>query len=123
METIEVRDDAANRFYELRVGGQQAGLLVYEDQGSRRVLTHTFIQESFRGRGLVKILIRDSLEDIRARGLSVTNFCGIVDRYIQRHPEYEILIDLAHPGSWAGRPAGEVPAGDDDAAVVGIDAD
>lgn len=100
VDRLEVHDDTVNRFYELRVNGEQAGLLVYEPQGSRRVLTHTFIHEAFRGRGLVNTLVQDSLEDIRAKGLTVTNFCGIVDQYIHRHPEYEVVIDPAHPGSW-----------------------
>lgn len=100
MDTTEVRDDAENRYYELLVNGEQAGLMVYEPQGSRRVLTHTFIHEPFRGRGLANTLVRGGLDDIRARGLTVTNYCTVVDGYIHSHPEYEAVIDQAHPGSW-----------------------
>jgi predicted GNAT family acetyltransferase len=95
-----VRDDAENRYYELRVNGEQAGLMVYEPQGSRRVLTHTFIHEPFRGRGLSNTLVQGGLDDIRARGLTVTNYCTVVDGFIQGHPEYEAVIDQAHPGNW-----------------------
>jgi predicted GNAT family acetyltransferase len=100
-QTLEVVRHAGERFYELVVDGQFGGLVVYEEAGSRYVLTHTFIAEGFRGRGLSQVLLRGVLDDLRARHVTVTNFCPVVERFISRNPEYLPLIDAARPGRWA----------------------
>jgi predicted GNAT family acetyltransferase len=98
---IEIADNPDGRFYELRYGDQAAGMLVYETAGSRRVLTHTTIREEYRGRGWSKLLIRFALDDLAAKGATITNYCPVVDRFIEENPGYEQLIDLDHPGNWA----------------------
>jgi uncharacterized protein len=42
------------------------------------------------------------LDDVRAKGLTLTNFCDFVARYIDAHPEYADLLDAAHPGHVLG---------------------
>ncbi|HEX4430214.1 MAG TPA: GNAT family N-acetyltransferase [Frankiaceae bacterium] len=98
---IEVLENTADRFYELRVDGESAGLMVYELAGSRRIFTHTFIKEGYGGRGLSKRLMRDALDDLRAQHLKVTVLCPILEGFIAANPEYEVVIDPDHPGSWA----------------------
>ena len=99
MSTVEVVHHADNRFYELLVDGQFAGLIVYEATDDRYVFTHTFIAEGYRGRGLSQVLIRNVLDDVRARHITATNRCPIMDRFADRNPEYRPLIS-------AGKPAG-----------------
>ncbi|WP_329129483.1 N-acetyltransferase [Streptomyces sp. NBC_01476] len=96
---VEVVDNPAERFYELRVDGEPAGVLVYESAGSRRVITHTVIQRGFQGRGLSGRLVRAALDDLRARHHTVTSYCEVVDRFIEAHPEYADLIDPEQPGA------------------------
>jgi uncharacterized protein len=103
-EEVELVDNAADRFYELKVDGAFAGMLIYELSGTRRVFTHTFIEEGFRGRGLSAELVRRVLDVVREKQETITNYCGIVDGFIEKNPEYEVVIDPAHPGSWARRP-------------------
>jgi hypothetical protein len=103
-QTLEVVRHAGERFYELLVDGQFGGLVVYEDAGSRYVLTHTFIAEGYRGRGLSQVLLRGVLDDLRARQVTVTNYCPVLDRFIDANPEYLPLIDAAHPGKWVKQP-------------------
>ncbi|MFH8447052.1 GNAT family N-acetyltransferase [Streptomyces sp. NPDC018026] len=104
-ENVEVADNADNRYYELRHDGHTVGMLVYETVGSRRVLTHTTIKEDHRGRGLSRLLVRFVLDDLAAKGATITNYCPVVDRFIEQNPVYEKLIDPGHPGSW-GRARG-----------------
>ncbi|MFE2642732.1 GNAT family N-acetyltransferase [Streptomyces nigra] len=114
-EDVEVADNPEGRFYELRFGDASVGILVYETVGSRRVLTHTTIQEDYRGRGWSKILIRRALDDIAAKGSTITNYCGVVDRFIEKNPQYARLIDPRHPGGGAinvGRSAGKPMPGE-----------
>ncbi|WP_411093422.1 GNAT family N-acetyltransferase [Streptomyces sp. 049-1] len=82
----------------MRFGGQAAGPLVYETAGSRRVLTHTTIRADYRGRGWSKLLIRHALDDLAANGATISNYCEVVDRFIEENPEYARLINLSHPG-------------------------
>jgi uncharacterized protein len=107
-ETVEIVDEVAGRFYELRVNGEFAGLVVYEPFGSRRVLTHTTIQPEFRGRGLSWRMMSGVLDDLQDKGMTMTNTCPIVDRFIQKNPQYAGLLDADRPGTWPERrPAGD----------------
>ena len=60
----------------------------------------TTIREEYRGRGWSKLLIRFALDDLAARGATITNYCPVVDRFIEENPGYAQLIDLDHPGNW-----------------------
>lgn len=101
-QTLEVVRRADERFYELLVDGQFGGLVVYEEEnaGRRYILTHTFIAEGYRGRGLSQVLLRGVLEDLKARHIKATNYCPILDRFIEKNSEYIPLIDPGKPGKW-----------------------
>jgi predicted GNAT family acetyltransferase len=96
---VEVVHHADNRFYELLVEGQFAGLVVYEATEDRYVFTHTFIAEGYRGRGLSQVLIRGALDDVRARQVTATNRCPIMDRFVEKNPEYGPLISTGQAAS------------------------
>jgi predicted GNAT family acetyltransferase len=95
-----VRHDKQRGFYEALVDGQSAGLLVYGLEGQRRVFTHVFINEQYRGRGVSTLLVRTALDDIIAAGGTVTNYCPVVGRFVDKHHEYAKVIDQAQPGRW-----------------------
>jgi uncharacterized protein len=99
-QTLEVVHHSDERFYELLVDGQFGGLVVYEAHGSRYIFTHTFIAEGHRGQGLSQVLLRGVMEDVKARHITVTNYCPVLDRFIERNPEYIPLIDSGAPGNW-----------------------
>ncbi|MGW3248155.1 GNAT family N-acetyltransferase [Streptomyces sp. NPDC001070] len=92
--SISVFKDDDNRFYELRVDGEYAGLLAYERKGNRYSLTHTYVQESYRGRGLGTVLIREALSDLMKEHATVINRCPVVDRFIERHSQFREMVDL-----------------------------
>ena len=52
-QAVEVVHDTDNRFYQLLVDGESAGLVVYGTDGDRYVFTHTFIAEGYRRTGSV----------------------------------------------------------------------
>ena len=89
---IEVRNDVDNRFYEIRVDGESAGVLVYEEAHGRKVFTHAFIEESYRGRGLATELIRSALDDIRDEGNTADSYCPIVNSFVAERPEYAGVV-------------------------------
>jgi predicted GNAT family acetyltransferase len=110
-DTAEVVHHPDDRFYELLVNAQFAGLLVYEpyeeNKEPRYVLTHTFIADGHRGQGMSWVLLKGALDDLKSRHVTITNFCPVVHRFLQKNPEYLELVDPAHPGQWPeDHPAG-----------------
>jgi predicted GNAT family acetyltransferase len=98
MENLEVVDDPENGFYELLLGGERIGVLVYSAHGTRRVITHTGIVEDYRGRGLADHLIRTALDDMHEKLFTIANFCPAVDRFLTSHPEYGRLVERSQSG-------------------------
>lgn len=92
-QVLEVVHHLEDRFYELLVDGQFAGLVVYEEAGGRYVFTHTFLAEGYRGRRLSWTLMRGVLEDVKDRGIAMRNSCPVLGRFIEKNPEYAPLIE------------------------------
>jgi hypothetical protein len=53
---------------------------------------HTEMDDSVSGQGLASKLIKDALDDARAKGRQVLPVCPFVKRYISHHPEYLDLV-------------------------------
>jgi hypothetical protein len=100
---VQVSDNTGSRSYDALIDGQVAGTIVYERTGGTRIVfTHTVVEPAFRGHGVGTALVRGALDDVRAKGLTLTNFCDFVGHYIQAHPEYLNLLDAQHPGRALG---------------------
>jgi predicted GNAT family acetyltransferase len=97
--SVDVRDNPENRTYEARVGESVVGALVYEIEGPRVVLTHAWVEPSRRDTGVGHALARGALDDLRAKGRSITVFCTFVAEFIDENPEYADLVDKEHPGT------------------------
>lgn len=95
---ITVRDNTSSRSYDALVDGRVVGTVVYELEGRRTVFMHTMVVPEFRGQGIGTTLVRDALNDVRSKGMTLTNYCGFVAAFIGAHPEYADLVDAAHPG-------------------------
>ena len=96
---VHVRDNPESRTYEAWAGDTVVGSLVYEQEGARTVLTHTWVEPSHREKGAGTALIRGALDDLRAKGRTITVYCTFADEFIKAHTGYADLIDPAHPGS------------------------
>jgi predicted GNAT family acetyltransferase len=86
-----------DEYYELLVDGQQAGLLVYHVIGEHLSITHTVIEPTYRGRGLSSALIGGALDDIRTKYPTVSNYCPVVSRFVDKNPEYRDLLNHPKP--------------------------
>ena len=89
---MEVVDRPEAERYELLVGGSAAGAIAYRSRPGRVVMLHTEVDPQHEGEGLGSRLVAGALDDVRARGLSVTPLCPFVAAYIRRHPEYGDLV-------------------------------
>jgi hypothetical protein len=73
-------------------------MIVYERAASRLMIRHTIVDPALRGRGLGRTLVRVALDDVRASGLTLTNFCSFVGQFIDANPKYRDLVDAQLPG-------------------------
>ena len=71
-------------------------LRVLTEHGHTVVFTHTEVDEAFEGRGLAGQLARAALDDVRARGGHVIARCPYIKGWIDKHPEYQDLVQHAH---------------------------
>ena len=90
-----VRHDAEQQRYELLVSGQPRGFVAYSEQGERLVFTHTEVDPSLSGQGMGSRLAKGALEDARHRGKRVVAQCEFIADYVQRHAEWQDLVDPA----------------------------
>ena len=94
---VAVVHHADEEYYELLVDGHQAGLFAYHVIGSHLSITHTVIEPTYRGRGLSWALVGRALDDIRTRPVTVSNYCPVVSRFVEKHPDYRDLLSMPRP--------------------------
>jgi predicted GNAT family acetyltransferase len=87
-----VRDNPAERRYELWVDADLAGFIRYVVRAESIALVHTDVDPAYEGRHLGATLVAGALDDIRSRGLRVVPQCPFVRAHIERHPEYADLV-------------------------------
>lgn len=87
-----VTDNPARSRYEVHVGGELAGYVMYDLRGRQINLIHTEVDPRFQGAGLASHLARFSLDDARKRDLAVLPSCPYIRSWIRKHPEYADLV-------------------------------
>ncbi len=89
---LRVADIPDAERYEGFLDDDLAGFVTYRLAPGRISLLHTEVDDAFEGHGIGSALISSTLDDIRARGLTVHPFCPFVRAYLKRHPEYLDLV-------------------------------
>lgn len=94
----QVENNLAEGRYELTshgVGdgtGGDTAIAAYRIEGGTIVFTHTAVPEALEGHGFGSKLIAGALDDARTQGLRVVPQCEFVAAFIERHPEYQMLV-------------------------------
>lgn len=91
-DEAHIVDNPAERRYEAWLGERLAGFAEYRMAGSRVIFFHTEIDPAFEGRGVGSRLAAGALDDVRARGLTMTPKCPFIAAYVKRHPAYADLV-------------------------------
>jgi len=86
-DQIEVSDRQSLNRYEIRVGGELAGLADYLLDGDRINFVHTEIDPSRGGQGLGSRLVEFAVTDARSRNLEIIPSCPFVRDWVAQHPE------------------------------------
>ncbi len=90
---ITVADNPERHRYDAVVDGRLAGFAAYQLRPGHVVFTHTEVEPEFEGGGVGSALARAALDDVRARGQQVVPLCRFIAGYIDRHPDYQDLVD------------------------------
>lgn len=98
--TVTQNPDA--RRFELRSGDEVVGWIDYLPAGRSVIFAHTEIAPGHEQQGLGSVLVRQALEDMRARGTTVIPTCPFTAAFIQRHPEYADVVDPSLRGQFGG---------------------
>ena len=90
---MEFRNDAEQNRYVLEDDGRDVAFTEYTERHDRLLFPHTEVDPGYSGQGLGGQLIKQALDDVRARGLLMVPLCPFVRGYIERHAEYADLVD------------------------------
>ena len=100
---LDVLNDETAGIYEAIVDGTTVGGVPYNLVGEDRIaLLAVSVLPEFRGRGVSTELIRRTLDDARAQGKTVINYCPVVHTFIEKNPSYGDLIETNRPRTVAG---------------------
>lgn len=89
---LTVRENTAKRRFEVMVDGEAAYVTFKREEG-RITFLHTFVSASLEGQGIAGRLAEYGLEHARKHGLVVVPVCPYVRGYVERHPEYQDLVE------------------------------
>jgi predicted GNAT family acetyltransferase len=93
MSDIEVIHAPEHQRYEIRVGEELAGFAEYVVKGERHLFVHTEISQQFEGQSLGSKLAQGALDDMRALDATIVPICPFIAGWIERHPDYDDLVD------------------------------
>ena len=87
-----VRNAPDRSRYELVLGDRVVGFADYVLDGEVITVPHVEVEPAARGGSLGSVLVREMLDDVRSRGLSIRPLCPFVRVFIRGHDEYADLV-------------------------------
>jgi predicted GNAT family acetyltransferase len=91
--SVDVVDHPLGGHIDAVIDGATAGSAYYRIVEGRVVVTHTEVKDQFEGNGVGSAIARTLLDQIRTNGQQIVPLCPFFAGYIERHPEYEDLVD------------------------------
>ncbi|NAY91110.1 N-acetyltransferase [Muricauda sp. JGD-17] len=90
MEYELINNEEAKQ-YEFHIEGQ-VPKIEYIKAKDKIYLTHTEIPKGLEGKGIGSALVKQALDDVREKDLTLVPLCPFVALFIKRHPEYKTLV-------------------------------
>lgn len=87
----EVTNNTEKHRFELAVDGQIAATY-YEIADGVITFVHTEVPPELGGKGIGSKLIKGALDQVRKDGLKVIPQCPFVKAFIEKHPDYQDLL-------------------------------
>ncbi len=90
-EKYTLVENVEHKQYEFHIGGHIARIEYIKAQNIV-YLTHTEIPTQLEGKGIGSALVKQVLQDIKEKDLTLVPLCPFVALYIKRHPEWRALV-------------------------------
>ncbi|UOQ76491.1 N-acetyltransferase [Hymenobacter sp. 5516J-16] len=90
-----ITHNAPDQEFTIIQDGYTAELAYSQPQQGVIDFTHTFVEEGLRGKGVAEELARAGLAYAREQQLRVRTSCEFMQHFVQRHPEYQELLEPA----------------------------
>lgn len=87
-----VAHNPAKNRYDVFYDGELAGFTEYIERGNDTDFVHTEIDDAFAGKGLGSVLAKQAIEDVIARGRTITAHCPFIRGWLDKHPEYDAHV-------------------------------
>lgn len=84
-------DNTEAKQYEYHIDGVIAKI-EYIKAKDKIYLTHTEVPKELEGKGVASSLVKQVLEDVETKGLTLIPMCPFVATYIKRHPDWKKLV-------------------------------
>ena len=84
-------DNEEKKRYEFQLE-EYTPIIEYIKAQDKIYLTHTEVPTALEGKGIGSALVKQALEDIEKKGLTLVPLCPFVALYIKRHPEWKKLV-------------------------------
>ncbi len=94
MADIDITHHTGDRRFEAVVDGYSC-VLDYSLSGGRMLIRHTGVPTAVGGRGIAGQLVRAAMDWARQEGLRVVPQCSYAADFIERHREYDDIVDRA----------------------------
>jgi predicted GNAT family acetyltransferase len=79
------------RFY-AEVEGEEAELTYTFTEDEEMDFDYTYVPEGARGQGYADQLVKAGLEFARKNDYKVIASCPVVEAFVERHPEYRVIM-------------------------------
>jgi predicted GNAT family acetyltransferase len=90
---VDIHHEPNARRFVARTAGVEA-VIEYDTVDAKTLdYHHTFVPPALRGGGIASQLTEYALSYARDHNLKVRPTCPFVARYLQRHPEFQSLVD------------------------------
>lgn len=95
MSEVTVVNNPAESRFEAQVDGEMVGRVEYVTGANTIELTHTVVEPGHEGEGIGSKLVRGVLERLQEEkpALTLVATCPFVKKYVQRHEEFQPLLD------------------------------
>ena len=92
--TITREDNPTKGRYVATVAGTEGeGELTYSRVNPTLIIAdHTGVPDSFRGKGVAKMLVQRLVDDARAQGVKIIPLCPYVNAERRKHPEWSDIF-------------------------------
>jgi len=89
---LELVKNVANNRFEIQVDKHMA-FIEYKQNGNTITLVHTEVEPELEGKGAATAVVEKTLDYIEKNNFKLIPICPFVKTYIQRHPEWEKIVD------------------------------